>query len=64
MPKAAMTRVALKILGPIIPLVMRMAPKYVTTTECIGRAMLIAAKSGAPKHVLETEDINRLCAPF
>jgi uncharacterized protein YbjT (DUF2867 family) len=62
MPKAAMTRVALKLLGPIIPLVMRIAPKYCTTTERIGRAMLIAAKRGAPKHVLEVEDINGLCA--
>jgi hypothetical protein len=32
----------------------------VTTTERIGRAMLIAAKRGAPKRVLESADINAL----
>jgi uncharacterized protein YbjT (DUF2867 family) len=60
MPKAAMTRIALKVMGPIIPLAIRIWPNYVTTTERIGRAMLIAAKSGAPKRVLESVDINAL----
>jgi hypothetical protein len=36
-------------------------PKYVTTTECLGRAMLNVAKRGAPKSVLENQDINRIC---
>jgi len=35
-------------------------PKYVTTTELMGRAMLAAAKRGAPKRVLESSDINEL----
>jgi uncharacterized protein YbjT (DUF2867 family) len=58
--RAAMTRYALTLLRPVIPLVTRFAPKYATTTERIGRAMLIAAKSGAPKKVLESADINEL----
>jgi uncharacterized protein YbjT (DUF2867 family) len=33
-------------------------PKYVTTTERIGRAMLKVARQGAPKTVLESADIN------
>ena len=35
-------------------------PQYVTTTEQIGRAMLIATKQGAPKPVLESSDINKI----
>jgi hypothetical protein len=35
-------------------------PRYVTTTEKLGRAMLIVAKRGAPKPVLENSDINNL----
>jgi hypothetical protein len=33
-----------------------------TTTEGIGRAMLKAARAGAPKAVLESRDINELGA--
>jgi uncharacterized protein YbjT (DUF2867 family) len=59
-PKAALTRMALIAIGPVIPLLMKIAPKYVTTTERMGRAMLMAAKNGAPKKVLESADINAL----
>jgi uncharacterized protein YbjT (DUF2867 family) len=60
MPKAKLTRIALRALGPLIPLVLRLAPAYATTTERMGRAMLIAAKQGAPKKILESADINAL----
>ena len=53
-------RVPYAILGPLLPLLKRLFPKYVTTTEKLGRAMLIAAKRGAPKPVLESSDINKL----
>jgi uncharacterized protein YbjT (DUF2867 family) len=53
-------RVPYAILGPLLPLLNRLFPKYVTTTEKLGRAMLIAAKRGAPKPVLESADINKL----
>jgi uncharacterized protein YbjT (DUF2867 family) len=53
-------RVPYAVLGPILPLLQRLFPKYVTTTEKLGRAMLIAAKRGAPKKVLESADINNL----
>src|SRR5580704_11651041 len=46
------------VIGPLYPLWKMLFPKYVTTTECIGRAMLKVAKQGAPKHVLEVWDIN------
>jgi len=32
----------------------------VTTTEVLGRAMIRAAREGAPKRVLENRDINAL----
>jgi uncharacterized protein YbjT (DUF2867 family) len=53
-------RIPYAILGPILPLLKRLFPKYVTTTEKLGRAMLIAAKRGAPKPVLESSGINEL----
>jgi uncharacterized protein YbjT (DUF2867 family) len=53
-------RIPYAILGPILPLLKRLFPKSVTTTEKLGRAMLIAAKRGAPKPVLESSDINEL----
>jgi uncharacterized protein YbjT (DUF2867 family) len=53
-------RVPYAVLGPILPLLKRLFPKYVTTTEKLGRAMLSAAKRGAPKAVLESADINQL----
>ncbi len=63
MPKAGMTRAALTLLRPFIPLLMKLGPKYTTTTERMGRAMLNAAKHGAPKTILESEDINSLSSP-
>jgi len=45
--------------APLMPLLVRMLPRYVTTTEQIGRAMINVAANGYPKHVLESEDINR-----
>ncbi len=50
----------LTVFGPLMPLLYRLFPQYVTTTEQIGRAMLKTAKLGAPKAVLETSDINKL----
>jgi uncharacterized protein YbjT (DUF2867 family) len=44
----------------LFPLLKRLFPRSVTTTEQIGRAMIAAARNGAPKAILETEDINRL----
>ncbi len=44
---------------PLLPLLQRRFPGYVTTTEHVGRAMLAAARGGAPKQVLENADINR-----
>jgi uncharacterized protein YbjT (DUF2867 family) len=45
---------------PILPLLKGRFPKYVTTTEQLGRAMIHAAQNGAPKQILESADINNL----
>ncbi len=52
-------RVLYDLLNPALPYLLRF-PKYATTTEKLGQAMLIAAKRGAPKPVLESLDINQL----
>ncbi|WP_213772346.1 epimerase [Bradyrhizobium sp. dw_78] len=46
--------------APLFGLLKRVAPKYVTTTERIGRAMIKVVRDGYPKPVLESEDINRV----
>ena len=40
------------------PLLRQLAPKYVTSSEAVGRAMLNVARDGWPKLVLENKDIN------
>jgi uncharacterized protein YbjT (DUF2867 family) len=48
--------------APLLSWLHRIAPKYVTTTEQMGRAMISVARDGYPKPVLESEDINSLRA--
>jgi uncharacterized protein YbjT (DUF2867 family) len=48
------------VMAPLYPLWRTIIPKYVTTTENVGRAMLVAAKRGAPSTILESADINQL----
>jgi len=48
------------VMAPLYPLWKRLLPKYVTTTEQLGRAMLQVARHGAPKQVLESLDIDQL----
>ena len=59
--KTTWINVAYAVLGPLYPVWKRLVPRYVTTTEQIGRAMLEVARRGAPKHILENDEINRLC---
>src|SRR5580700_3825562 len=46
--------------APLLSLLNRVAPKYMTTTEQVGRAMIKVARDGFPKPVLESEDISSL----
>jgi uncharacterized protein YbjT (DUF2867 family) len=52
--------VAYAAIRPIYPLLKRVAPAMITTTEQLGRAMIAVARNGYATHVLETADINRL----
>jgi uncharacterized protein YbjT (DUF2867 family) len=45
---------------PLYPVLKRLGPGAVTTTEQLGRAMLVLARSGYAKPVLEMRDINAL----
>ena len=46
--------------APLLSLLNRVAPAYMTTTEQVGRAMIRVAHDGYPKPILESEDINRV----
>jgi len=47
-------------MGPIFPLLRFLFPKFVITTEDVGRAMLRIARSGADQRVLENDTIRAL----
>jgi len=46
--------------APLTRLILNKLPKYLTTTEQIGRAMLAVARNGYLKTILDPDDINRL----
>lgn len=50
------------VIGPLYPLLRRLLPRHVTTTENIGRAMIQVAASGYSKRILYSPDINQLSA--
>jgi uncharacterized protein YbjT (DUF2867 family) len=56
--KTAIYHVFYVVLAPLLPAMKKILPKYVTTTEQVGLAMLKIAKLGSPKPVLENSDIN------
>jgi len=58
--KTAIYRIPYMFMGPFIPLLKALFPKFITTTEQVGRAMIKIAKQGAPKRLLENSDINAL----
>jgi uncharacterized protein YbjT (DUF2867 family) len=59
--KTKLYRALYAIISPMYPLLQRIFPKYVITTEQLGCAMIQVAKQDAPKKVLEVEDIRRCC---
>jgi uncharacterized protein YbjT (DUF2867 family) len=50
-------RILYAVFKPLFPLVRRLFPRQVLTTEQIGRAMIHVARHGAPKKILEIGDI-------
>jgi uncharacterized protein YbjT (DUF2867 family) len=55
-------RLVYVVAAPLYPVLRRVFPKSVTTSEAVGRAMIAVALRGAPNRVLETPDINALGA--
>ena len=60
--KARATRIAYAVFWPLMPLLRAISPGSVITTEELGRAMIRAARTGAPKRVLESKDLRTLGA--
>jgi uncharacterized protein YbjT (DUF2867 family) len=60
--RTAAYRFLYALLWPLIVFLKAFFPGTVTTTERVGRAMLEAARRGAPKRILENRDINALAA--
>jgi uncharacterized protein YbjT (DUF2867 family) len=58
--KTKLYRAVYKVLDPMFPLLRRLLPRHVTTTENVGRAMIRVAANGYHKRVLENADINEL----
>jgi uncharacterized protein YbjT (DUF2867 family) len=54
------TRAAYLVTKPILPLMRRLFPNHVLTTEQLGRAMLLLVRDGFDEPVLEPPEINRL----
>ncbi|MFE6068785.1 NAD(P)H-binding protein [Streptomyces sp. NPDC056525] len=56
-------RVMYRLTSWLYPVIRRVAPRYVTSTEQMGRAMLATTRlHGAEPHILRTAEINRLAA--
>ena len=60
--KTPLYRVLYSLLTPAYPLLAKLSPKYVTTTERVGRAMLRLARTGYTSRVLEAAEIDMLGA--
>jgi uncharacterized protein YbjT (DUF2867 family) len=60
--KTAAYRILYSITEPLLPVLRRLLPGLILTTEQIGRAMLTAARQGAPKRVLGSRDISALAS--
>jgi uncharacterized protein YbjT (DUF2867 family) len=58
--KTSWYRAIYAITRPLLPLLRAFLPKYVTTTEQVGRAMIVVAANGARTPVLENDDINAI----
>lgn len=61
--KTRWTRIAYAVFWPLLPLVRAIAPGAVISTEELGRAMIRAARQGAPKRILEPRDLRALGVP-
>ncbi|HXP02032.1 MAG TPA: epimerase, partial [Luteibacter sp.] len=57
-------RLLYPLLAPFLPVFRAWKPHSVATTESIGRALLVLARQGAGKTILETADIEEAARQF
>jgi uncharacterized protein YbjT (DUF2867 family) len=60
--KTPLYRTIYRVAAPLYPVLRRLAPRAVTTTEEIGRAMLEVAANGYERQILENTDITAAAA--
>jgi uncharacterized protein YbjT (DUF2867 family) len=58
--KTAWVNAIYVVAAPLLSYLARTSPKFMTTSEKVGLAMIKVARDGYPKPVLESEDINSL----
>jgi hypothetical protein len=58
--KTALYRLFYGLMGPLFPLLRRLAPRSVTTSETLGKAMIELAVRGSESRILGTPEINAL----
>jgi uncharacterized protein YbjT (DUF2867 family) len=56
--KTGWYRAIYAVVSPLGPVLDRLAPKYYTTSDRLGRAMLRAARTGFPDHVVSNMDLR------
>jgi uncharacterized protein YbjT (DUF2867 family) len=62
--RTAAYRVLYSVTKPLLPLLRRGMPGLIVTTEQVGRAMLVVAKHGTARRILESRDISTLAPTF
>jgi uncharacterized protein YbjT (DUF2867 family) len=60
--KTKIYRIVYAVGAPLFPVLRLIAPKLITTTELVGRAMLKVAANGSAKRILTNADISALAA--
>lgn len=58
--KTRVYRVFYQVMAPLYPVLRRLTPNLVTSSETVGRAMIAVAIDGYPSPILELRDINTL----
>ena len=56
--KTGLYRATYALTAPLIPVLFKIAPKYVTSTDRLGRAMLRAARTGFATRIVENADLR------
>jgi uncharacterized protein YbjT (DUF2867 family) len=58
--KVRLSQAMYTIIGPLYPLLKRIFPRQMTTSQVLGRAMIRIVSSGFPKFIIDIPDINEL----